>query len=106
MIRKIFIFAVAALGLVGCLHDRFDRVENTPVSRYDIVYDDTKCGLFDNEADSLVAPIEYESLSFLKRTVEDSVAVVLFSCSKDGLEGMMCVFEQSNEKMEILFPKE
>lgn len=106
MIKKIFIFAVAALGLVGCVHSRFDRVENTPVSRYDIVYDDTKCGVFDNESDSLVAPIEYESLSFLKRTVEDSVAVVLFSCSKDGLEGMMCVFEQSNEKMEILFPKE
>ena len=106
MIKKIFIFAVAVLGLVGCVHGRFDRVENTPVSRYDIVYDDTKCGVFDNEADSLVAPVEYESLSFLKRTVEDSVAVVLFSCSKDGLEGMMGVLEQNNEKMEILFPKE
>ena len=51
MIRKIFIF-VAALVLVGCLHDRFDRVENTPVSRYDIVYDDDMCGVFDKEAES------------------------------------------------------
>ena len=106
MIRKIFIFVAAALVLVSCLHDRFDRVENTPVSRYDIVYDDDMCGVFDNEADSLVTPVEYESLTFLMRTVQDSVDVVLFSCSKDGMDGMMGVLEQNNEKMELLFPKE
>ena len=104
MIRKIFIFVAAALVLVGCVHVRFDRVENTPVSRYDIVYDDDMCGVFDNEADSLVTPIEYDSLSFLRRAVEDSVSVVMFSCSKDGMEGMMGILEQNNEKMEILFP--
>lgn len=104
MIRKIFIFVAAVLVLVGCLHDRFDRVENTPVSRYDIVYDDDMCGVFDNEADSLVTPIEYDSLSFLRRDVEDSVSVVMFSCRKDGMEGMMGILEQNNEKMEIMFP--
>ena len=102
MMKNFIVVAVAVIALTGCAQKRFDRVENTPVSRYDIVYDDTKCGVFDNEADSLVTPVEYESLSFLKRTV----AVVLFSCSKDGLEGMMGVLEQNNEKMEILFPKE
>lgn len=104
MIRKIFIFVVAALVSVGCIHNRFDRVVNTPVSRYDIVYDDDMCGVFDNEADSLVTPIEYDSLSFLRRAEEDPVAVVLFSCSKDGMEGMMGIIEHNNEKMEILFP--
>ena len=104
--KKIIIVALAALLLAGCTQKRFDRVENTPVSRYDIVYDDDRCGIFDNVADSLVTPLEYESLSFLKRGVEDSVAVVLFSCSKDGQEGMMGVLERNNEKMEILFPKE
>lgn len=104
MIRKIFIFVAAALVLVSCLHDRFDRVENTPVSRYDIVYDDDMCGVFDNEADSLVTACDYDSISFLKRADEDSVAVVLFSCSKDGMEGMIGILEQNNEKMEILFP--
>ena len=54
----------------------------------------------------VVAPIEYESLSFLRRAVEDSLAVVLFSCSKEGMDGMMGILEQNNEKMEILFPKE
>ena len=106
MMKRLIIVAAAVLALAGCAQKRFDRVESTPVSKYDIVYADDKCGVFDNEADSLVTPIEYESLSFLKRAVEDSVAMILFSCSKDGLEGMMCVFEQNNEKMEILFPKE
>jgi hypothetical protein len=106
MMKRLIIVAAAILALAGCAQKRFDRVQNTPVSRYDIVYDDDRCGIFDNEADSLVTPIEYESLSFLKRAVEDSVTVVLFSCSKDGLEGMMGVLEQNNEKMEILFPKE
>ena len=106
MMKRLIVVAAAFITLAGCAPKRFDRVENTPVSRYDIVYDDERCGVFDNEADSLVTPVEYESLTFLKRAVEDSVAVVLFSCSKDGMEGMMGLLEQNNEKMEILFPKE
>ena len=104
MIKKIFIFAAAALVLAACAQKRFDSVESTPVSRYDIVYDDAMCGVFDNEADSLVTPIEYDSLSFLRRAVEDSVSVVMFSCSKDGMSGMMGILEHNNEKVEILFP--
>ena len=106
MMKKLITIAAIIIMLAGCAQKRFDRVENTPVSRYDIVYEDDRCGIFDNEADSLVTSIEYESLSFLKRAVEDSVAVVLFGCSKDGMEGMMGILEQNNEKMEILFPKE
>jgi len=104
MIKKIFIFAVAVFVLAACAQKRFDSVESTPVSRYDIVYDGGRCGVFDNEADSLVTPNEYDSLSFLRRAEEDSVAVVLFSCIKDGMEGMMGILEQNNEKMEIMFP--
>ena len=104
MIKKVFIFAAAALVLAACAQKRFDSVESTPVSRYDIVYDDARCGVFDNEADSLVTPIEYDSLSFLRRSVEDSVSIVMFSCRKDGMEGMMGILEQNNEKMEIMFP--
>ena len=104
--KNFIVVVVAVIALTGCAQKRFDRVEKTPVSRYDIVYAADLCGVFDNEADSLVTAVEYESLSFLRRAVEDSVAVVLFSCSKDGMDGMMGVLEQNNEKMEILFPKE
>ena len=106
MMNRLIIVAATVLALTGCLQKRFDSVESTPVSRYDIVYDGGRCGVFDNEADSLVTPVEYDSLSFLRRAVEDSVAVVMFSCSKDGMEGMLGIIEQNNEKMEILFPKE
>lgn len=106
MIKKIFVFAVAVFVLAACAQKRFDSVESTPVSRYDIVYDGGRCGVFDNEADSLVTPVEYDSLSFLRRAVEDSIVVVMFGCSKDGMEGMVGIIEQNNEKMEILFPKE
>ena len=106
MIKKILIFAVAVFVLAACAQKRFDSVESTPVSRYDIVYDGGRCGVFDNEADSLVTPVEYDSLSFLRRAVEDSIVVVMFGCSKDGMEGMVGIIEQNNEKMEILFPKE
>lgn len=106
MIKKVFIFAAAALVLAACAQQRFDSVESTPVSRYDIIYDGGRCGVFDNEADSLVTPVEYDSLSFLRRAVEDSIVVVMFGCSKDGMEGMVGIIEQNNEKMEILFPKE
>ena len=106
MIKKVFIFAAAAFVLAACAQKRFDSVESTPVSRYDIVYDGGRCGVFDNEADSLVTPVEYDSLSFLRRAVEDSIVVVMFGCSKDGMEGMVGIIEQNNEKMEILFPKE
>ena len=50
MMKRIIIVASVALLLASCDQKRFDCVENTPVSRYDIVYDDDKCGVFDNEA--------------------------------------------------------
>lgn len=106
MMKILIIVAATVLALTGCLQKRFDDVEITPVSRYDIVYDDGMCGVFDNETDSLVTPVEYDSLSFLRRAVEDSIVVVMFGCSKDGMEGMVGIIEQNNEKMEILFPKE
>ena len=50
MMKNFIVVAVAVIALTGCAQKRFDHVENTPVSRYDIVYDDDKCGVFDNEA--------------------------------------------------------
>ena len=59
---------LAALLLVAaaCGQRRFERVIKTD-SRYDIVYLDVKCGVFDTRADSLVTKCDYDALSFLKR---------------------------------------
>jgi hypothetical protein len=103
MMKRLIIVAIAILALAACVQKRFERVCETG-TRYDIVYIDEKCGVFDSQADSLVTACDYDSISFLKRADEDSVAVVLFSCRKDGMEGMLGVLEQNNETMQVMFP--
>ena len=100
--KRIIILA-ALLLIAACVQGRFERVTKTG-SRYDVVYIDGKCGVFDSQADSLVTTCDYDSISFLKRADEDSVVVVLFSCRKDGMEGMLGVLEQNNETMQVMFP--
>lgn len=97
------ILAALLLVAAACGQRRFERVIKTDL-RYDIVYLDGKCGVFDTKADSLVTKCDYDALSFLKRAEEDSVVVVLFSCRKDGMEGMLGVLEQNNETMQVMFP--
>ena len=104
--RKILFVICALAVVVSCAQNRFERVEKTGVSRYDIVYSDDKCAVFDNQADSLVTPLEYDSLYFLRQAKEDSIAIVLFGCHKEGRDGMLGVLEMNNEMMEILFPNE
>lgn len=97
------ILAALLLVAAACGQRRFKRVIKTDL-RYDIVYLDGKCGVFDTKADSLVTKCDYDALSFLKRAEEDSVVIVLFSCRKDGMEGMLGVLEQNNETMQVMFP--
>lgn len=104
MIRKIIFLLCSVVILFACGQNRFERVEHTAVPRYDIVYSKDKCAVFDNQADSLVTPLQYGALEFLKRDTEDSICIVVFSCYKDGKDGMLAVIETNNETMEILFP--
>ena len=97
------ILTALLLVAAACGQRRLERVIKTG-SRYDIVYLDGKCGVFDTQADSLVTTCDYDSISFLMRADEDSVAVVLFSCRKDDMEGMLGVLEQNNEIMQVMFP--
>lgn len=101
--KRMIILAALLLVAAACGQRRFKRVIKTD-SRYDIVYLDGKCGVFDTQADSLVTTCDYDSLSFLKRADEDSLVVVLFSCRKDDMEGMLGVLEQNNEIMQVMFP--
>lgn len=101
--KRMIILAALLLVAAACGQRHFERVIKTD-SRYDVVYLDGKCGVFDSQADSLVTACDYDSISFLKRADEDSVAVVLFSCRKDDMEGMLGVLEQNNEIMQVMFP--
>ena len=101
------LFAICALALVvSCAQNRFERVEKTGSSRYDIVYSDDKCAVFDNKADSLVTPLEYDSLNYIRKAIEDTISIVMFTCYKEGMQCLLSIFESNNEKMEFLFPNE
>lgn len=90
--------------LVCCSQKRFDKIEMTPAERYDIVYSGEKCAVYDNQADSLVTSLEYDSLHFMKSALEDSITIVIFGCSRNDKEGLLAVMEPNNETMEVLFP--
>ena len=104
--RKILFLICALAVAVSCAQNRFERVEKTGFPRYDIVYSDDKCAVFDNQADSLVTPLEYDSLNFIRHATEDTISIVMFTCHKDGMQGLLGIFECNNEKMEFLFPNE
>lgn len=55
---------------------KFDRVETTLHERYSIVYKDAKCGLYDNQADSLVTAVKYDELRYCGTESEDGVGNV------------------------------
>lgn len=104
--RKI-LFVICTLAVVAsCVQNRFERVEKTGMPRYDIVYSDNKCAVFDNQADSLVTPLEYDALNFIRQATEDTISIVMFTCHKEGMQGLLSIFESNNEKMEFLFPDE
>ena len=84
---------------------KFDRVESTSVERYNIVYKDNKCGLYDIQADSLVTAIKYDALRYGRTALEGGYEFTIWVCEIDDCEGMVSIESTTNEPMEIMFPK-
>lgn len=102
--KNIFTLALllVAVMAVSCSGMRkFDRVETTSVERYNIVYRDNKCGLYDIQADSLVTAIKYDALRYGRTASEGGYE---FPYVED-YEGMLSIESTTNEPMEIMFPK-
>ena len=84
---------------------KFDRVETTAVERYDIVYKDNKCGLYDIQADSLVTALKYDALSFGRIASEQGMEFTIWVGEMGDYEGMLAIESTTNGPMEIMFPK-
>ena len=84
---------------------KFDRVETTAVERYKIVYKDNKCGLYDIQADSLVAAIKYDALRFGRTASEGGYEFTIWVNEIKDYEGMISIESTTNEPMEIMSPK-
>ena len=76
---------------------KFDNVEATENERYNIVYNDGKCGIYDNNADSLVTSIKYDALKY-------SIEITVWVCELDSLSGLVSIAGENNEMLEIIFP--
>ena len=105
------IFTLALLLVVvlitSCARMRkFDRVENTSVERYNIVYKDNKCGLYDTQADSLVTAIKYDALKYGRTASEGGYEFTIWVGEMENYEGMISIESTTNEPMEIMFPKQ
>ena len=85
---------------------KFDRVETTSVERYNIVYKDNKCGLYDIQADSLVTAIKYDALRYGRTASEGGYEFTIWVSEADDYKGMISIESTTNEPMEIMFPRQ
>ena len=85
---------------------KFDRVETTVVERYNIVYKDNKCGLYDIQADSLVTAIKYDALRYGRTASEGGYEFTIWVSETKDYEGMISIESTTNESMEIMFPRQ
>ena len=97
---------LVAVMVVSCSGTRkFDRVEATSVERYNIVYKDSKCGLYDIQADSLVTAIKYDALRYGRTTSEGGYEFTIWVGEMEDYKGMISIESITNEPMEIMFPR-
>ena len=99
-LRLVAVMAVSCSGM-----RKFDRVETTSVERYNIVYRDNKCGLYDIQADSLVTAIKYDALRYGRTASEGGYEFTIWVGEMENYEGMISIESTTNEPMEIMFPK-
>ena len=98
---------LVAVMVVSCSGMRkFNRVEATSVERYSIVYKDSKCGLYDNQADSLVTAVKYDALKYCVTEPRDGVEFTMWVGEMEDFQGMLAIESTTNEPVEIMFPKE
>ena len=100
----LLLVAVMAVSCSGMR--KFDRVETTSVERYNIVYKDNKCGLYDIQADSLVTAIKYDALRFGGTASERGYKFTIWVGETKDYECIISIESTTNEPMEIMFPRQ
>lgn len=96
---------LSVIGISACSPKRFDRIEQTENERYGIAYKEGKCGVYDHAADSLVTELKYDALQYGRSVTEDGIEFTVWVSELDGASGMLSIIGETNETMEIVFPK-
>lgn len=102
---NVFIVMFITLLSVSCTTKPFDRIYPTEVEQYSIVYDDDKCALYDNVADTLITALKYDALHYNRTTMEDGLEISIWGCQLDSCIGMLAIEHSTNETLEFIFPK-
>ncbi len=101
------VLLLVAVMAVSCSGMRkFDRMEATSAERYNIVYKDGKCGLYDRQADSLVTAVKYDALSFGRTASEEGYVFTIWVGEIGDYKGVLAVESSTNEPTETMFPKQ
>ena len=99
------VLLLIAVSVASCSRLRkFNSVETTDNERYNIVYNEVKCGIYDNNADSLVTSIKYDALKYSQCIIKDSIEITVWVCELDSLSGLVSIAGENNEMLEIIFP--
>ena len=104
--NNIIALLIAVLASSCSGRQKFDRIEATPLERYSIVYKDSKCGLYDNQADSLVTAVKYDALKYCGTEPGDGAEFTMWVGEMEDCQGMLAIESTTNEPVEIMFPKE
>lgn len=101
----ILVLLLIAVSVASCSRlKKFDSVETTDNKRYNIVYNEGKCGIYDNNADSLVTSIKYDAPKYSQCIIKDSIEITVWVCELDSLSGLVSIAGGNNEMLEIIFP--
>lgn len=90
--------------LPSCSQNKFERIEQTRNERYSIVYKGGKCGIYDNDADSLVTELKYDKLVYGRVAREEDVEFTVWTCEIEGSQGLLSIGGDDNTGVEILMP--
>ena len=101
----VLLLAVLVTSCSGIMW-KYDRVEKTSVERYNIVYKDNKCGLYDIQADNLVTAIKYDALKYSRTASEGGYEFTVWVGEMENYEGIISIESTTNEPMEIMLPKQ
>lgn len=107
--KKMFTLSLLLVAIMVVSYSgmrKFYRVEATSVERYNIVYKDNKCGLYDIQADSLVTAIKYDALRYGKTASEGGYEFTIWVGEMENYEGMISIESTTNEPMEIMVPRQ
>lgn len=102
---RLVLSLLSVIGISSCSPKRFDCVAPTENCQYGIACREGKCGVYDYMADSLVTKLKYDVLKYGRCVTENGVEVTVWWYEIDEASGMLSIISESNETVEILFPK-